>query len=134
MKERMTIGDLARATDVKVVTIRYYEQAGLLPVPPRTEGNYRTYKPEHLRRLQFIRRLRDLGFTLEQVRDLLRLASDRNEPCDEVDRITHEHLADVEEKIRDLRKLASELRRLSRCCKGGGHIADCRIIEALAPE
>jgi Cu(I)-responsive transcriptional regulator len=134
MKERMSIGDLAKATDVKVVTIRYYEQAGLLPVPPRTEGNYRIYKPEHLRRLQFIRRLRDLGFTLEQVRDLLRLASDRNEACDEVDRITHEHLADVEEKIRDLQKLASELRRLSRCCKGGGQIADCRIIEALSPE
>jgi Cu(I)-responsive transcriptional regulator len=134
MKERNTIGDLAKATDVKVVTIRYYEQAGLLPVPPRTEGNYRTYKPEHLRRLQFIRRLRDLGFTLEQVRDLLRLASERNEACDEVDRITHEHLADVEEKIRDLQKLASELRRLSRCCKGGGQIADCRIIEALSPE
>jgi Cu(I)-responsive transcriptional regulator len=134
MKERMTIGDLAKATDVKVVTIRYYEQAGLLPVPPRTAGNYRTYKPEHLRRLQFIRRLRDLGFTLEQVRDLLRLASDRNEACDEVDRITHEHLADVEAKIRDLQKLASELRRLSRCCKGGGQIADCRIIEALSPE
>jgi Cu(I)-responsive transcriptional regulator len=130
----MTIGDLAKATDVKVVTIRYYEQAGLLPVPPRTEGNYRTYKPEHLRRLQFIRRLRDLGFTLEQVRDLLRLASDRNEACDEVDRITHEHLADVEAKIRDLQKLESELRRLSRCCKGGGQIADCRIIEALSPE
>jgi Cu(I)-responsive transcriptional regulator len=130
----MTIGDLAKATDVKVVTIRYYEQAGLLPVPPRTEGNYRTYKPEHLRRLQFIRRLRDLGFTLEQVRDLLRLASDRNEACDEVDRITHEHLADVEAKILDLQKLASELRRLSRCCKGGGQIADCRIIEALSPE
>jgi Cu(I)-responsive transcriptional regulator len=133
MKERMTIGDLARATGVKVVTIRYYEQAGLLPVPPRTEGNYRTYKPEHQRRLQFIRRLRDLGFTLEQVRDLLRLASDRNEACDEVDRMTHEHLADVEEKIRDLQKLASELRRLSRCCKGGGQIAACRIIEALSP-
>jgi Cu(I)-responsive transcriptional regulator len=130
----MTIGDLAKATDVKVVTIRYYEQAGLLPVPPRTEGNYRTYKPEHLRRLQFIRRLRDLGFTLEQVRDLLRLASDRNETCDEVDRITHEHLADVQEKIRDLQRLASELSRLSRCCKGGGQIADCRIIEALSPE
>jgi len=129
----MTIGDLARATGVKVVTIRYYEQAGLLPVPPRTEGNYRTYKPDHFRRLQFIRRLRDLGFTLEQVRDLIRLASDRNQACDEVDRMTHEHLVTVEEKIRDLQKLASELRQLSQCCKGGGQIAECRIIEALSP-
>ena len=133
MKGRMTIGDLAKATGVKIVTIRYYEQAGLLPAPSRTEGNYRTYKVEHLRRLQFVRRLRDLGFGLDQVRDLLRLASDSNQACDDVDRMTHEHLATVEDKIRDLQKLASELRRLSQCCKGGGQIADCRIIEALSP-
>jgi Cu(I)-responsive transcriptional regulator len=133
MKGRMSIGELAQATDVKVVTIRYYEQAGLLPVPLRTQGNYRLYKPEHLRRLQFIRRLRDLGFTLEQVRDLLRLASDKNQACDEVDRMTREHLVTVEAKIRDLQKLASELRRLSQCCQGGGQIAECRIIEALSP-
>lgn len=129
----MTIGHLAKATGVKVVTIRYYEQAGLLPIPHRTDGNYRIYKAEHLQRLQFIRRLRDLGFTLEQVRDLLRLASDRTQSCAEVNRITHGHLVTVQEKIRDLQKLASELRRLSRCCKGGGQIADCRIIETLSP-
>ena len=133
MKQRMTIGDLAKTTGVKVVTIRYYEQAGLLPIPPRTEGNYRTYRAEHLRRLQFIRRLRDLGFTLEQVRELLRLASNKNQACREVDRITRQHLVTVEEKIRDLQTLASELRRLSKCCEGGGQIADCRIIEALSP-
>jgi Cu(I)-responsive transcriptional regulator len=131
--KRMIIGDLAKQTGVRIVTIRYYEQAGLLPVPPRTEGNYRTYTAEHVRRLQFIRRLRDLGFTLDQVRELLQLASDRNQACDHVDRITHEHLVTVQQKIRDLQKLASELRRLSRCCKGGGQIAECRIIEALSP-
>lgn len=130
----MTIGDLANATGVKVVTIRYYEQAGLLPVPPRSDGNYRTYKVKDLRLLQFIRRLRDLGFTLAQVRDLLRLASDQSQACDEVDRITCGHLVTVEGKLRALERLASELRRLSRCCKGGRQIAECRIIEALAPE
>jgi Cu(I)-responsive transcriptional regulator len=129
----MTIGDLAKETGVKVVTIRYYEQSGLLPIPPRTEGNYRKYRPEHVQRLQFIRRLRDLGFTLGQVRELLQLASDRNQACDQVDRITHQHLVAVQEKIRDLQKLASELRRLSQCCKGGRQIAECRIIEALSP-
>lgn len=134
MKRAMTIGDLAKATGVKIVTIRYYEQAGLLPAPPRTERNYRIYRTEHQRRLRFIRRLRDLGFTLEQVRDLLCLASDQAHACDDVDRITQEHLAAVEEKLRDLRKLASELRRLSRRCKGGGQIADCQIIEALSPD
>lgn len=134
MKQRMTIGDLAKASGVKVVTIRYYEHAGLLPAPPRTEGNYRVYSLEHHHRLQFIRRLRDLGFTLLQVRDLLRLASNRKQSCDEVNRITRDHLDTVEEKIRDLEKLASELRRLSLCCQGGGQIADCRIIEALSPD
>jgi Cu(I)-responsive transcriptional regulator len=129
----MSIGELAKATGVKVVTIRYYEQAGLMPTPSRTEGNYRAFNPESVRRLQFIRRLRDLGFSLDEVRDLLRLSSERNQPCDEVDRITHEHLATVEKKLRDLEKLAAELRRLSRCCQGGGRIAECRIIEALSP-
>lgn len=133
MKQRMSIGDLSKVTGVKTVTIRYYEQAGLIPNPPRTEGNYRAYNPEHVRLLQFIRRLRDLGFTLDEVRDLLRLSSEKNQPCDEVDRITHEHLATVEMKLRDLKKLASELRRLSRCCRGGRSIAECQIIETLSP-
>jgi Cu(I)-responsive transcriptional regulator len=129
----MSIGDLAKATGVKVVTIRYYEQAGLMPVPPRTEGNYRAYTAEAVRRLQFIRRLRDLGFTLDEVRDLLRLSSEKNRSCDEVDRIRREHLANVEKKVRDLGRLAAELRRLSRRCRGGGRVAECRIIEALSP-
>lgn len=131
--QRLNIGGLAKATGVKVVTVRYYEQAGLMPSPPRTEGNYRAYTQEHVRRLRFIRRCRDLGFTLDQVRDLLRLASEKNQACSEVDRITNQHLTAIEEKIGDLKRLATELRRLSRCCQGGGLIADCRIIEALSP-
>jgi DNA-binding transcriptional MerR regulator len=129
----MSIGDLSKSTGVKVVTIRYYEQADLMPHPPRTGGNYRTYNSGDVRRLQFIRRLRDLGFTLDEVRDLLRLSSEKNQPCDEVDRITREHLATVEMKLRDLEKLASELRELSRRCRGGGRIAECQIVEALSP-
>jgi len=129
----MSIGDLAKATGVKVVTIRYYEQVGLMPTPSRTEGNYRAYKAEHVRRLEFIRRLRGLGFTLDHVRDLLRLSSEKNQACTEVDQITMRHLNEVEDKIKDLRKLASELRRLSRRCQGNGRIAECRIIEALSP-
>lgn len=127
----LSIGDLGKATGVKVVTIRYYEQIGLMPVAPRTGGNCRACQEEHVRRLRFIRRLRGLGFALVQVRDLLPLASEKNQACAQVDRITSEHLADVEHRIRDLKKLAAELRRLSRRCQGGGRIADCRIIEAL---
>jgi len=132
-KELISIGDLARGTGTKVVTVRYYEQIGLLPVPSRTAGNYRTYSNEHMRRLRFIRRCRDLGFTLDQIRDLLRLSSQKDEECAEVDRITAQHLIEIEQKISDLKRLAKELRRLNNCCQGNGIIADCRIIEALSP-
>lgn len=133
LKGRLRIGDLARATGTKVVTIRYYERIGLLPVPSRTEANYRVYTEEHLCRLRFVRRCRSLGFTLDQVRDLLRLSSQQDEECAGVDRMIAEHLSDIEQRISDLSRLADELRRLSRCCEGGGLIADCRIIEALSP-
>src|SRR5713101_9069996 len=129
----LTIGKLARETRVKIVTIRYYEQIGLMPVPSRTDGNYRTYNVEHRRRLHFVRRCRDLGFTLDQVRDLLRLSSEKTQACAEVDRIAEQHRRRVEEKLADLTRLATELRRLSACCRGNGLIADCRIIEALSP-
>jgi Cu(I)-responsive transcriptional regulator len=133
MAKGMSIGEVAKATAIKIVTIRYYEQIGLVPAPSRTEGNYRAYSQEHLRRLRFIRRCRGLGFTLVQVRELLRLSSKKNQECSEVDRLTARHLADVEEKISDLKRLLKELRRLSACCRGDGLIADCRIIEALSP-
>jgi Cu(I)-responsive transcriptional regulator len=131
--ETLSIGDLAKATGTKAVTIRYYEQAGLLSPPPRTAGNYRAYGLGHLARLRFIRRCRDLGFTLDQVRDLLHLSSREDSACAEVDRITAEHVADIEKKITDLSRLASELRRIARRCQGNGRIADCRIIDALSP-
>jgi Cu(I)-responsive transcriptional regulator len=129
----LTIGKLARETGVKVVTIRYYEQIGVMPVAPRTDGNYRTYTSEHRRRLRFIRRCRALGFTLDQIRDLLRLSSEKTRACAEVDRIAKQHRRVIEEKLADLTRLATELRRLSACCRGKGIIADCRIIEALSP-
>jgi Cu(I)-responsive transcriptional regulator len=132
-KERSSIGDLAKGTGTKVVTVRYYEQIGLLPVASRTAGNYRTYSNEHMLRLRFIRRCRDLGFTLDQIRDLLRLSSQKDDECAEVDRITAQHLIEIEQKISDLKRLAKELRRLNNCCQGNGIIADCRIIEALSP-
>ena len=133
VKGRLSIGDLAKATGAKVVTIRYYEQIGLLSVPRRTEGNYRTYSHDHVRELQFIRRCRNLGFTLGQIRDLVRLSSQENRDCAEVNRITAEHLVEIEQKRSDLERLAKELRRLSKCCPGNRLIADCRIIEALSP-
>jgi Cu(I)-responsive transcriptional regulator len=127
----LAIGDLAKAAETKAVTIRYYEQVGLLPSPPRTPGNYRAYGREHLDRLRFIRRCRELGFTLEQVRALLALAEQGERDCGAVDRIALEHLTAVERKIADLERLAGELRRIGARCQGGT-IAACRIIEALS--
>lgn len=129
----MNIGDLARDTGTKPVTIRYYEKIGLLPKPPRTNGNYRAYDEGHRQRLRFIRRCRELGFALHEVRELLNLSADGRSDCADIDRITAAHLADVEEKIADLQRLADELYRLATSCKGGGQVADCRIVEALSP-
>lgn len=128
----MKIGDLARATGTKVETIRFYEAEGLLPSPARSDSNYRIYEQGHLVRLSFIRRSRDLGFTLDQVRTLLHLADDRDAPCAEVDAITTAHVAEIDRKLADLQALRGELvRRLDSCA--GSTIADCRIIEALSP-
>jgi Cu(I)-responsive transcriptional regulator len=129
---QLTIGDLAKATDTKVETIRYYERAGLLSAPARTRGNYRSYRPEQLDRLSFIRRARDLGFSLRQVRELLSLSDQRRRSCDAVDAIARSHLAEVDRKIADLAALRRELDRIISQC-GHGTIAECRIIEALSP-
>jgi DNA-binding transcriptional MerR regulator len=131
---QLSIGELAKETGVKVVTIRYYEQIKVMPMPSRTEGNYRAYKQEHLNRLRFIRRCRDLGFTLDQIRDLLGLSTQGKQDCSGIDRITAKHLKDIERKVSDLRKLATELRRIKSRCPGYGLIANCRILEALSPE
>jgi len=128
----LTIGDLSKATATKVETIRYYERIGLLAAPDRTSGNYRAYKKSDLDRLSFIRRARDLGFGLEQVRELLGLSDQKQRSCEAVDVIARDHLADVDRKLADLKALRRELDSIIRHC-GCGTIAECRIIEALAP-
>jgi Cu(I)-responsive transcriptional regulator len=128
----LSIGELARVTSTKVETVRYYERIALLPPPARTGGNYRAYAQHHLERLSFIRRGRDLGFSLAEVRELLRLSDDRDQSCAEVDRIARLHLIEVERKLTDLAALRAELRQLIDQCQHGT-VAECRIIEALAP-
>ena len=132
MSTTFRIGDLSKQTGVKVVTIRYYEQAGLLPACERSTGNYRLYAKEHLQRLHFLRRCRDLGFSLEQVRDLLQLSSAEKSSCADVCCLADQHLRDVEAKIEDLKRLASELRQITSSCNGSRAIAECRIIAALS--
>ena len=128
----MKIGELARATDTKVETIRYYELAGLLAPPARTGGNYRSYGSAEVERLSFIRRSRDLGFSLHEVRELLTLADDRNQPCGAVDAVASGHLAKVERKITDLSQMRDELARIIGACRMG-KVNDCKIIETLGP-
>lgn len=128
----LTIGDLGKATGTRVETVRYYEKIGLLPKPPRTGGNYRVYGQAELARLSFIRRSRDLGFSLDQVRALLRLSDDRARDCTGIDEIAEAHLREVDRKLADLAALRHELKSVIESCKGG-IIADCRIIEALGP-
>jgi DNA-binding transcriptional MerR regulator len=128
----LTIGQLGRVTATKIETIGYYERIGLLPVPARTAGNYRSYASDHARRLAFIRRARELGFSIEDVRELLDLAEHRERPCAEVDEIVARQLAATEKKIAARKRLRVELRQTLASCKGG-RIAECQVIRALSP-
>lgn len=127
----LAIGALAQATGVKVPTIRYYEEVGLLPAPDRTESNRRTYGPSAVRRLSFIRHARELGFEVDAIRQLLALADDPHRPCHEADGIARAHLTDIDSKIRRLTALRAEVRRMVDQC-AHGEIKDCRVIEVLA--
>jgi len=126
------IGELANATSTKVETVRYYETIGLLAPPARNAANYRNYGSEHLARLSFIRRARDLGFPLEAVRELLALADNIGQSCEAVDLIANNHLAEVKRKIDDLTSLRSELERVIGSCRHGT-VGECKTIDTLAP-
>lgn len=126
----LTIGKLSRATGVKVPTIRYYEQIGLLPPPERSTGNQRLYGRRAQERLAFIRHARELGFPLEAIRDLLSLSDRPDQSCAAADAIARRQLTAVEQRIARLTALKAELERMVVQCEGGS-IADCRVIEVL---
>ena len=126
----LTIGKLGAAAGVKVPTIRYYEQIGLLPEADRSAGNQRLYGQATLDRLAFIRHARDLGFRLEAIRDLLSLSDSPDQSCAAADIIARAQLAEVESRIVRLTALKAELERMVVQCSGG-RIADCRVIEVL---
>ena len=126
----LTIGKLATATGVKVPTIRYYEQIGLLPAPDRSLGNQRLYDRQTRDRLAFIRHARDLGFPLDAIRDLLSLSASPGQSCGGADAIARAQLAAVRSRIARLRALEAELDRMVGQC-AHGTIADCRVIEVL---
>jgi len=126
-----TVGQLAKATGTKAVTIRYYEGLGLLPSAGRTSAGYRFYTDKERNRLLFIRRSRALGFSLDDIRGLLGLADRREASCAAVDEKVDEKLEQVRLRLRDLRAMELELERLSACCEGGV-IDECRIVESLS--
>lgn len=125
-----TIGKLSRATGVKVATIRYYEQIGLMPEPERTTGGQRQYGDTELDRLSFIRHARQLGFSLDAVRELLDLSDHPNRPCQEADAIARRQLRQVEQRMARLEALRTELERMVHECSGG-RTAECRVLEVL---
>ncbi len=126
-----SIGDLSRRTGVKVPTIRYYEQMGLLDAPERSEGNQRRYGISELERLAFIRHARDLGITIGAVRELIELSGHAEKPCADADRIAKEQLRSVRERIAQLKRLEKELARIATCCTGET-VGDCYVIRALS--
>ncbi len=124
------IGALSTRTGVNIETIRYYEREGLLPHPPRTAGGHRSYSEDHLKRLTFIRRSRELGFSIADIRGLLALVDGRSYTCGEVKALTLEHAESVRRKIFDLQRMEKMLVEIASGCEGGT-VPDCPIIDTL---
>lgn len=129
MSKAITIGVLARDSGVNLETIRFYERSGLIPAAQRGSNGYRHYQDSDVRRLRFIRRGRELGFSLEEIRSLLDLAAHPESPCDAADRMAREHLDAIQTRIRDLQNLQAELSKLADC--HSGQAEHCRLLEAL---
>ncbi len=129
----LTRGALSVRTGCNIETIRYYERIGLLPDPPRSKGGHRHYADDHLKRLNFIRRSRELGFTIEEVRGLLGLVDGGSYTCAEVETMTLDHLQNVRAKITDLKTIEKVLTEMVSQCDGG-QVPECPVIDVLFGE
>jgi DNA-binding transcriptional MerR regulator len=135
MSAKLSIGIVAKRTGATVPTVRYYEQIGLLPSAVRTEAGQRTYDEVTVRRLVFIRRCRDFGFSLDQVRELVSLVDQPSRPCVEVRDIAAIHLTEVRRKLDELKELEASMTAFVRSCEtacAGGTAVDCTILEDLS--
>jgi len=132
--ESLTIGRLARAVGVNLETVRYYERRGLLPKPPRSRSGYRLFPAEAKRRLRFIRRAQELGFSLGEIRELLSLRAAPAAKSADVRRRAQAKITDIEAKIRSLQSMKKALRELTQTCSGCGPVRDCPILESLDAE
>ena len=126
----LTRGELAACTGCNIETVRYYERVGLLPPPPRSAGGHRLYGEGLVRRLNFVRRSRDLGFSIEEIRELLRLVDGGTYTCGEIEQLARDHVREIRRKIADLRKLEGVFETMAAQCSGDA-VPDCPIIDAL---
>ncbi len=127
----MKIGEIAKRTGLKIETVRFYEAEGLIGTPSRSGGNYRVYDEIQLNRLSFVKRSRDLGFTLDQVRALLRLTDDPDGSCAEACAIATRHIEVIDRKLADFTALRAEIIQWSGKCTAG-IVAECKVIDALS--
>ncbi len=132
--DSLKTGELAKEAGVNVETLRFYEREGLLPEPPRRASGYREYPPDTVQRIRFIQRAKDLGFTLREIKGLLELRVDPETTCAEVKAQAAEKIADVKQKISDLKRIERALNKLMNTCRGSGTIDDCPILKHLENE
>ena len=130
----MTRGKVALRAGVNVETVRYYEQRGLIPEPPRTASGYRQYTEDYVERIRFIKRAQELGFTLEEIKELLSLRVDPETDRGEVKQRAAAKIVDIEKKISDLERMKRQLKRLVTSCSGRGPTSECPILEAIESE
>ena len=131
MTAMMNIGQAARASGVSAKMIRHYESVGLFPEAARTDAGYRQYTDREINTLRFIRRSRDLGFSIEQIRELLGLWQDRKRPSRQVKALALAHVRELDEKLRELQAMKATLEHLAHCCHGDDR-PDCPIIDTLS--
>ncbi|MHC5307684.1 MerR family transcriptional regulator [Bartonella sp. LJL80] len=129
--KQFSIGELSKATGCNIETMRYYEKIGLLQPAERTSGNQRRYGDPHYKRLLFILHARDLGFSIDSIRQLIALSKHPDEPCGEADNIARQQLVETRARIERLKMLEKELERMTENC-GGHKVHDCQVIESLA--
>ena len=127
----LTIGQVAERSGVGVETVRFYEREGLIPKPDRSSSGYRQFDDKTIDRLQFIRRAKELGFTLTEIKELLSLRLDATTSCADIKSRTEAKITDIDEKIRTLKRMKRALKKLTSECSGRGSISECSILDAL---
>lgn len=132
--QTLSIGQVAKQADLSIDTIRYYERNGLIAPPARRDSGYRSYTPEVIQRLRFIRRAKDLGFTLSEIGELMSLTSHAKQDMGSMKLAAQAKLGVVEEKLQELQRIRSALRQLIAACPGHGALDECPIVNALSQE